>query len=134
MFQYAIRHTHTRRPPHLSDEIWWEIASYLSRRALRNLVSVPPALSLLARQLLFSDVTLQLRSSQLDAQDRTIDPVELDKWHARRSAEILLHLVSYPARASQVRSLRVYAGNDTGYSLFSYFIGVLTLSIEFQLS
>jgi len=56
----------------------------------------------------------------------------MDKWHARRSAEILFHLVSYPARASQVRSLTVRATNDTGNILFSYFMGVLTLSIEFQ--
>ena len=128
----------TQRPPlaHLSNEIWWEIASFLPRRDLRSLVSVPHALSLIARQLLFRDVSLRL-GSKSDTQGQAFDPVEMDKWHARRSAEILCHLVSYPARASQVRSLTVICDvgdNGTGDVLFSYFMGVLNLSFEFQLS
>ena len=58
----------------------------------------------------------------------------MDKWHARRSTEILCHLVSYPARAGQVRSLTVCATKptmDTENNLFSYFMGGLSLSIEF---
>ena len=121
---------HTLRQPYFSYEIWWEIASFLPRRDLRSLVSVPHALSSIARQLLFRDVSLQLGSFESDEQH----PVETEKWHARRSAKILCHLVSHPARASQVRSLTVYATNDTGDYLSSYFIGVPTLSVEFQLS
>ena len=93
---------------------------------------MPHALSSIARQLLFRDVSLHLGSSNLNPRDRTIDPVEMGKWHARRSAEILCHLVSYPVCASQVRSLTVCATKATGNMLFSYFMGVLTLSIEFS--
>lgn len=126
-----------RKPPHLSNEIWWEIASFLPWWDLQSLVSVPHALSSIARQLLacqllFRDVSLYLGSSKLNPQDWTTDPVEMDKWHARRSAEILCHLVSYPVCASQVRSLMVCATKATGNFLFSYFMGVLTLSIEFS--
>lgn len=124
---------HTQRPPYFSNEIWWEIASFLSRRDLRSLVSVPHALSLIARQLLFRDVTLQL-GSESDSGDEAFDPVEMDKWHARRTAEILSQLVSYPECASQVRSLTVDATEHTGNDLYSYFKGVLVLSIEFQRS
>ena len=122
-------------PPHISNEIWWEIASFLPRRDLRSLISVPHALSSIARQLLFRDVSLQLGDNESYAHDdRAFDLVEMDKWHARRSAEMLCHLVSHPPCASQVRSLTVCTTNNTGNILFSYFIGVLTLSVESQLS
>jgi hypothetical protein len=124
---------HTRRPPHISNEIWWEIASFLPRRDLRSLISVPHALSLIARRLLFRDVSLQLGGSKLDVQDRAFDPVEMDKWHARRSAEILSHLISYPARASQVRSLTVCSANYERNIVFSYFMGMLTLLLNCNL-
>ena len=122
---------HTQRPPHISNEIWWEIASFLPRRDLWSLISVPHALSSIARQFLFRDVSLQVGSFNLD-EERRPSPIEMQKWHARRSAEILCHLISHPARASQVRSLTVLATNDPGDSLFSYFIGVFALSVEYQ--
>ncbi|KAI0049034.1 hypothetical protein FA95DRAFT_960723 [Auriscalpium vulgare] len=100
-------------PPRFSSEIWREIASYLPRRDLRNLLLVPHALSTIAGQLLFRKVHLQFNTAQYysawQEKDVAEEVVELDKWHAQRSADILSRLVSDAAYAGLVRTFIVSA-------------------------
>jgi len=86
-------------------------------------------LSSIARQLLFKSVSLAFGSSELyvGADNDDEDPVEVDKRHARQSAEILCHLITDPACASQVTSLTVAAPDDSEHILTSCFMGALTL-------
>ena len=74
-------------------------------------------------------------TSMLDAEgdDLPFDPVvDMDKWHTRRSAEILRQLASDPACASQVRSLTVWAPNDKVIPSCGN-MGMLTFPAEFPL-
>ncbi len=73
-------------------------------------------------------------TSRLDAEGDVLpfDPVEMHKWHTRRSAEILRQLASDPACASQVRSLTVWAPDDSGISSCGN-MGMLTFPAEFPL-
>ena len=92
-------------------------------------------LSSIARQLLFRDVSLQFMTSRLDAEGDGLPfyPVEeMDKWQTQRSAEILRQLASDPACASQVRSLTVWASDDSGIPSCGN-MGMLTFPAEFPL-
>jgi hypothetical protein len=73
-------------------------------------------------------------TSRLDAEgdDLPFDPVDMDKWHTRRSAEILRQLASDPACASQVRSLTVWVPDDIGIPRCGN-MGMLTFPAEFPL-
>jgi hypothetical protein len=109
----------TYKVPHLPVELWRKIVSYLSRRDLRSLVSVPHVLSSIARQFLFRDVTLHLGTGKWNADRAEVlfNP-EIDKWHARRSAEILCRLNSDATYASQVRSFTIWAPQRSSTSQF----------------
>ncbi|KAI0298282.1 hypothetical protein BC826DRAFT_967453 [Russula brevipes] len=122
----------TYNAPHLSVELWREIVSYLSRRDLRSLVSVPHVLSSIARQFLFRDVTLHLGTGKWDADRRWVsfDPDEIDKWHAWRSAEILRRLNSDATYASQVRSLTIWAPQLSEDTTSSWFMVMLPSALE----
>jgi hypothetical protein len=104
--------------------------SYLSRRDLRSLVSVPHVLSSIARQFLFRDVTLHLGTGpgkwDADHGEVSSDPDEIDKWHARRSAEILCRLNTDAIYARQVRSLTIWAPHLSEDTTSSWFMGVPT--------
>ena len=58
------------------------------------------------------------------------NPVEMENRHARQSAEILSHLITDTERASQVRTLEVWAPEDSKHVLFSLFMGALTFPAE----
>jgi len=95
----------------VSNEIWSEIASFLPRRDLRNLLLVPHVLSSIASRLLFGDVRLQFGTAQFDdGQSEASD--EIDKWHAQRNADILIRLVSDTEYAGLVKSLSVWVQED----------------------
>jgi hypothetical protein len=106
-----VQVSNTYKGPHLPTELWREIVFYLSRRDLHNLVSVPHVLSSIARQFLFRDLTLHLGTGAWDEDQGKVPfgPNEIDKWHARRSAEILCRLSSDATYARQVRSLTIWA-------------------------
>jgi len=91
-------------------------------------------LSSIARQLLFKNVSLAFSSSELyvEVDNDDEDPVEVDKRHARQSAEILCHLITDPGCAGQVTSLTV-AAQDSEHILSSCFMGALTLPAELAL-
>ena len=107
--------------PRFSNEIWCEIASFLSRRDLRSLLFVPHALSSVASRLLFRDVCLQLGTAQFDT-GYSEGAAEIDKWHAQRSADILIRLLSDTEYAVLVRSLSVRAPEE-GQSMTSFQTG-----------
>jgi hypothetical protein len=113
----------------ISNEIWREIASFLSRRDLRSLIFVPHPLSSIARQLLFRDISVVFGADDLVHKDRD-DAVKKEKRHARLSAEILSQLIADPACASQVKTFKVWAPEDSRHILFSLFMGVLTFPPE----
>ncbi|KAI0309640.1 hypothetical protein OF83DRAFT_1157917 [Amylostereum chailletii] len=110
-----------RGHPRFSNEIWREIATYLEREDLRALLFVPHTLSAIASQLLFRTVHLHFGTSTRPQGDT----VELDEWHARRSAEILSHLVSNAAYASYVQSFAVFAPEKYN-NLTSFQIAMVT--------
>jgi hypothetical protein len=91
-------------------------------------------LSSIAHQLLFRDVSLQFMTSRLDAEgdDLPFNPIEMDKWHTQRSAEILQHLASDLACASQVRSFMVWTPVDSGIPSCRN-MGMLTFPTKFPL-
>ena len=120
----------------LSNEIWREIASFLSRRDLRNLIFVPHPLSSIARQLLFREISVAFSTGEQDSEDGDEDKgdkEEMQNRQARLSAEILSQLIADPACASQVRTLRVWAPEDSKHILFSLFMGALTFPAELPL-
>ncbi|KAI0298283.1 hypothetical protein BC826DRAFT_967454 [Russula brevipes] len=125
-----VQVSNTYKVPHLPAELWREVVSYLSRRDLRNLVSVPHILSSIARQFLFKDLTLQLGTGKWDEthEKDVLNPNELDKWHAQRSAEIICRLNSDAAYARQVRSLTILVSqhSDSEDAPFSFFMAMLT--------
>jgi hypothetical protein len=119
--------------PSFSTEIWREIASYLLRKDLRSLIFVPHPLSSIARQLLFRDISVVFSTRKPDLGDEDEDeddPVEMENRHARQGAEILSHLITDTACASQVRTLKVWAPEDSKHVLFSLFMGALTFPAE----
>ena len=105
----------------LPAEIWEEIASFLSRRDLRSLIFVPHPVSSIARQLLFRHVSVGFGTG---------DTLEMENRHARLSAEILFQLIVDPACASQVRTLKVWAPEDSRHILFALFMGALTFLLN----
>jgi hypothetical protein len=107
--------------PRLSNEIWSEIASFLSRRDLRSLLLVPHALSSIASRLLFRDVCLQFGTAQFDT-GYSEGAAEIDKWHAQRSADILIRLLSDTEYAVLVQSLSVRAPEE-GQTMTSFQTG-----------
>ncbi|KAI0262794.1 hypothetical protein BC834DRAFT_1001800 [Gloeopeniophorella convolvens] len=114
-------------PPRFSNEIWREIASFLPRRDLRSLLLVPHALSSIASQMLFKKVCLHFGTAQLDptCNGGPEAASEIDQWHAQRSADILSRLVSDTTYANLVRSLTVWAPEDSKNVLTSFQIGML---------
>ncbi|KAH9175716.1 hypothetical protein EDB89DRAFT_1943614 [Lactarius sanguifluus] len=106
-------------PPRFSNEIWRDIASFLPRHDLRNLLLVPHVLSSIASQLLFRNVCLQFGTAQLES-GFTEYAADVDKWHAQRSADILTRLVSDVAYAGLVRSLTIWAPEKTKNVLTSF--------------
>ncbi|KAI0290275.1 hypothetical protein B0F90DRAFT_1825236 [Multifurca ochricompacta] len=105
--------------PRFSNEIWREIASFLPRRDLRSLLLLPHVLSSIASQLLFKNVCLQFGTGHSDTRYSEA-AAEIDKWHAQRSADILIRLVSDTAYASLVRSLIVWAPEKRKNALASF--------------
>jgi hypothetical protein len=106
-------------PPRFSNEIWRDIATFLPRHDLRNLLLVPHVLSSIASQLLFRNVCLQFGTAQLKC-GFTGPAADVDKWHAQRSADILTRLVSDVAYAGLVRSLTIWAPEKTKNVLTSF--------------
>lgn len=113
--------------PHFSPELWREIALYLPRRDLRSLLFVPDTLSTIASHLLFRKLHLQFGSARYLVLSKEIDEtmqeaVEIDNWHAQRSADILTRIVSNPTYAGLVRTLVITAperdSDDTTLSSF----------------
>jgi hypothetical protein len=125
----------TQKQLQLPNEIWREIASFLPRRDLRNLIFVPHVLSPIARRLLFKNVSLTFNTRELfvEVDNDDEDPEEVDKRHAQQSAEILCHLITDPECASQVASLAVTTSDGSEHILFPCFIGALTLPAELAL-
>jgi len=107
----------------VSNEIWSEIASFLPRHDLRNLLLVPHVLSSIASRILFRDVRLQFGTTQCD-DDQPAASEEIDKWHAQRNADILIRLVSDTEYAGLVKSLSVRVRDD-GSSMNSFQIAML---------
>lgn len=103
-----------------------------SFRDLRSLICVPHVLSPIARRLLFKNVSLTFNTLELcvEVDNDEEDPEEVDKRHARQSAEIHCHLITDPECASQVTSLTVTTPDDSEHILFPCFIGALTLPAE----
>jgi hypothetical protein len=124
----------TYKVPHLPAELWREVVSYLSRRDLRNLVSVPHVLSSIARHFLFRDLILQLGTGKWDETHGKdiFNANELDKWHAQRSAEILCQLNSDATYARQVISLTILVPQRSEDAPFSFFMGVPTFPSQFS--
>jgi hypothetical protein len=116
--------------PRFSNEIWSEIASFLPRRDLRSLLLVPHVLSSIASRLLFRDVCLQFGTAHFDT-GYSEGAVEIDKWHAQRSADILIRLVSDAEYAGLVRSLSVRAP-DEGQCMTSFQTGAFVLFVKSQ--
>ncbi|KAH9052724.1 hypothetical protein EDB87DRAFT_1655810 [Lactarius vividus] len=106
-------------PPRFSNEIWRDIATFLPRHDLRNLLLVPHVLSSIASQLLFRNVCLQFGTAQLESGFTEV-AADVDKWHAQRSADILTRLVSDVAYAGLVRSLTIWAPEKTKNVLTSF--------------
>ncbi|KAH9034270.1 hypothetical protein EDB85DRAFT_1948637 [Lactarius pseudohatsudake] len=106
-------------PPRFSNEIWRDIASFLPRHDLRNLLLVPHVLSSIASQLLFRNVCLQFGTAQLESGFTEV-AAGVDKWHAQRSADILTRLVSDVTYAGLVRSLTIWAPEKTKNVLTSF--------------
>ncbi|KAI9431172.1 hypothetical protein H4582DRAFT_2010040 [Lactarius indigo] len=92
-------------PPRFSNEIWRDIASFLPRHDLRNLLLVPHVSCL-------GTVCLQFGTAQLESGFTEV-AADVDKWHAQRSADILTRLVSDVAYAGLVRSLTIWAPEKT---------------------
>jgi hypothetical protein len=113
-----------------SNEIWSEIASFLSRRDLRSLLLVPHVLSSIASRLLFKDVCLQFGTAQFDT-GYSEDAAGIDRWHAQRSAEILIRLLSDTEYADLVRSLSIRAPEE-GQTLTSFQTGASVVLIHFH--
>ncbi|KAH9957833.1 hypothetical protein BC827DRAFT_1101361, partial [Russula dissimulans] len=107
----------------VSNEIWSEIASFLPRQDLRSLLLVPHVLSSIASRLLFRDICLQFGTAQSDDGKSTASE-EIDKWHGRRSADILIRLVSDTEYAGLVKSLSVRVRED-GPNMNSFQIAML---------
>ena len=116
--------------PRFSNEIWSEIATFLPRRDLRSLLLIPHVLSSIASRLLFRDVCLQFGTAQFDT-GYSEGATEIDKWHARRSADILIRLVSDTEYAGLVRSLSVRAPEE-GQSMTSFQTGAFVLFVKSQ--
>lgn len=114
--------------PRFSNEIWSEIASFLPRRDLRSLLLVPHVLSSIATRLLFRDVCLQFGTAQFDT-GYSEGAAEIDKWHAQRSADILIRLVSDTEYAGLVKSLSVRAPEE-GQAVTSFQTGALSSSLN----
>ena len=114
--------------PRFSNEIWSEVASFLPRRDLRSLLLVPHVLSSIASRLLFRDVCLQFGTAQFDT-GYSEGAAEIDKWHAQRSADILIRLVSDTEYAGLVRSLSVRAPEE-GHTMTSFQTGALSSSLN----
>jgi hypothetical protein len=114
--------------PPFSNEIWCEIATFLPRRDLRSLLLVPHPLSSIASRLLFRDVCLQFGTAQFDT-GYSEDAAEIDKWHAQRSADILIRLLSDAEYAGLVRSLSVRAPEE-GPTMTSFQTGDPLVSLK----
>ena len=114
--------------PRFSNEIWNEIASFLPRRDLRSLLLVPHVLSSIASRLLFRDVYLQFGTAHFDT-GYSEGAAEIDKWHAQRSADILVRLVSDTEYAGLVRSLSVRAPEE-GQAVTPFLAGAFSSSLN----
>ncbi|THH20926.1 hypothetical protein EW146_g514 [Bondarzewia mesenterica] len=124
--EFSIR-PHAR--PRFSPELWREIATYLSREDLRNLLFVPHSPSNIATQLLFRKLHLQFGTARYYAsnprdEDEMEQAHELDNWHAQRSADILTQVVSDPKYASLVRTLLISAPQGDENVLTTFQIGM----------
>ncbi|TFY81205.1 hypothetical protein EWM64_g2806 [Hericium alpestre] len=108
--QLRTSSSRNRGQPRFSPEIWREIASYLPRQDLRTLLFIPNELSSVAGQLLFYRLHLQFGTAKGygDMEDKN-EAEEIDRWHARRSADILTHLLSNSVYATAVRTLVISA-------------------------
>jgi len=113
--------------PRFSNEIWSEIASFLPRRDLRSLLMVPHVLSSIASRLLFMDICLQFGTAQFET-GYSEGSAEIDKWHAQRSADILIRLVSDTEYAGLVRSLSVRAPEE-GQAVTSFQTAMLASAL-----
>ena len=85
-------------------------------------------LSSIATRLLFRDVYLQFGTAQFDT-GYSEGAAEIDKWHAQRSADILIRLVSDTEYAGLVRSLSVRAPEE-GQAVTSFQTGTLSSSLN----
>ncbi|KAI0056851.1 hypothetical protein BV25DRAFT_1903028 [Artomyces pyxidatus] len=117
--------------PRFSNEIWREVALYLPRRDLLTLLVVPHALSAIASQLLFRKVHLQFGTATFYVKasgggEAVENAVEIDKWHAQRSADILSRLVSDATYASLVRTFIVSAPDRGRNTLTAFQIAMLS--------
>jgi hypothetical protein len=105
-----------------SIEIWREIALFLPRRDLQSLLFIPHAISRVASQLLFRELTLHfgdLKYSTTDDEDAWRNHevnvgAEDAARHAQRSADILTRIIVDPSFAHCVRTLRIFASTRDG--------------------
>lgn len=91
---------------------------------------VPHVLSSIASRLLFKDVCLQFGTAQFDT-GYSEDAAGIDRWHAQRSAEILIRLLSDTEYADLVRSLSIRAPEE-GQTLTSFQTGASVVLIHFH--
>jgi hypothetical protein len=110
--------------PRFSAEVWREILQRLPRRDLKAVLGVPHGISRIAARLLFRELDLHfgvlppsdpssptLGHHTLDAGSKEEKEAEadLDRWHARRCADILTRIIVDGEFAGMVRTLRIFA-------------------------
>ncbi|EIN05199.1 hypothetical protein PUNSTDRAFT_47032 [Punctularia strigosozonata HHB-11173 SS5] len=108
--------------PRFSTEIWREILSHLPRRDLKSVLAVQHGISRIAGRLLFRELDLHFGvlpprfarpASDEDDKERKVDEVretaELERWHAKRCADVLTRVIVDPEFARVVKTLRIIA-------------------------
>ncbi|KAM6497098.1 hypothetical protein JOM56_007571 [Amanita muscaria] len=115
----------------LSNEIWTEIISYLQRRDLKTLLFVPHLISRIASQLLFKELDLHFGAistsdNDVDLRHRSPSLAEEDTRYARRTADILSHIIVDHKFATGIRTLTIYALTEDKNGTMVFQIGILT--------
>ncbi|KAF7760052.1 hypothetical protein Agabi119p4_11747 [Agaricus bisporus var. burnettii] len=116
----------------LSVEIWREIALFLPRRDLKSLLFIPHAISRVASQLLFRELSLHFGDLKYNTTDgeqiwrdnESSAGTDDAARHAQRSADILTRIILDPSFAHPVRTLRIFASTRDGGLAFQ--TGMLT--------
>lgn len=91
----------------LPAELWYEVATWLSRPDLKTLLWVPHPLRRFACDLFFQDISLQLDVYDNVMLENNPDLIELEDWHSRRSLEIITRMIISPTFARRVRTLKI---------------------------